>query len=96
MKKVFYIILLIVFFVLAFTFAQKNQQLADINYYAGLAVQAPMYVIIIVTLSLGMLAGYLISLVARMRTLAEMKKAQRQAKDAEGRLQQIKDSQAPI
>jgi len=96
MKKLFYIILLIVFFVLAFTFAQKNQQLADINYYAGLAVQAPMYVIIIATFSLGMLAGYLISLVARMRTRAEMKKAQRQAKDAEGRLQKIKDSQAPI
>ena len=94
MKKIFYIFLLVVFFVLAFTFAQKNQQIVDVNYYAGLAAQAPMYQVIITTLSVGILIGYLISMVARMRTRSEMKQAKKQAKDATDRLQQLKNSQA--
>ena len=93
MKKIFNILLLIIFFVVAFTFAQKNQQLVNINYYAGLSTQTQMYLAIFASLGIGLILGYLISMSARMRTRGEMKKAQRQAQDAQTRLDKIKTSQ---
>lgn len=93
MKKIIYLAFLIIFFVLAFTFAQKNQQLVNIDYYAGLSVQTQLYLAIFVSLGIGLVLGYLISMTARMRTRGEMKKAQRQAHDAESKLEKIKTSQ---
>ena len=93
MKKIINILLLLVFFVLAFTFAQKNQQLVNINYYAGLSTETRVYLAIFVSLGIGLILGYLISMAARLRTRGEMKKAQQQAKDAQERLDQIKSQQ---
>lgn len=93
MKKIINLVLLVIFFVIAFTFAQKNQQLVNIDYYAGLSVQTQVYMAIFISLGIGLILGYLISMTARMRTRGEMKKAQRQAQDAESRLEKIKTSQ---
>ena len=93
MKKIINLFLLLIFFVLAFTFAQKNQQLVSIDYYAGLSVQTQVYIAIFASLGIGLILGYLISMSARMRTRGEMKKAQREAQDAQTQLQKVKTSQ---
>ena len=92
MKKIINILLLLLFFVLAFTFAQKNQQLVSINYYGGLSTQTQLYLAIFASLGIGLILGYLISMAARLRTRGEMKKAQQQAKDAETRLSRVNNS----
>ena len=94
MKKLINLILLLLFFVLAFTFAQKNQQLVNIEYYAGLSVQTQVYMAIFASLGIGLILGYLISMSARMRTRSEMKKAKREAQDAQTRLDKVKTDQA--
>ncbi len=93
MKKIINILLLLIFFVLAFTFAQKNQQLVSINYYGGLSTETQLYLAIFASLGIGLILGYLISMAARMRTRGEMKKAQQQAKDAQARLDKVKSNQ---
>ena len=93
MKKIINLVLLLIFFVIAFTFAQKNQQLVNIDYYAGLSVQTQVYMAIFVSLGIGLILGYLISMSARIRTRGEMKKAKREAHDAQTQLEKIKTSQ---
>lgn len=93
MKKIINIVLLLVFFVFAFTFAQKNQQMVSINYYAGLSTETQAYLAIFASLGIGLILGYLISMAARLRTRGEMKKAQQQAKDAQLRLDKVKSNQ---
>lgn len=92
MKKIINILLLLIFFVFAFTFAQKNQQLVNIDYYGGLSTQTQVYLAIFASLGIGLILGYLISMAARLRTRGEMKKAQQQAQDAETRLSKVKSS----
>ena len=93
MKKIFNLVLLLLFFVIAFTFAQKNQQLVNIEYYAGLSVQTQVYMAIFVSLGIGLILGYIISMSARMRTRGQMKKAQREAEYAQTELEKVKTSQ---
>ena len=93
MKKIINLVLLLVFFVVAFTFAQKNQQLVNIEYYAGLSVQTQVYMAIFASLGIGLILGYVISMSARLRTRGEMKKAQRQAENAKTQLEKVKSSQ---
>ncbi len=93
MKKIINLVLLLVFFVLAFTFAQKNQQLVNIEYYAGLSIQTQVYLAIFASLGIGLILGYLISMSARLRTRGEMKKARREAEDAQSKLEKIKTGQ---
>lgn len=93
MKKTINLLLLLLFFVLAFTFAQKNQQPVNIDYYAGLSVETQLYIAVFVSLGIGLLLGYLISITARMRTRGQMKKAQREAHDAQLELEKVKTRQ---
>lgn len=93
MKKIINLALLLIFFVIAFTFAQKNQQLVNIDYYAGLSFQTQVYMVIFISLAIGLIMGYLISMTARMRTRGEMKKAKREAHDAQSQLEKIKTNQ---
>lgn len=59
MKKLFYVLLIAVVAVFGLTFSYKNYQTVEINYYFGLHFQGRLPLLLFITFSLGLLAGYL-------------------------------------
>lgn len=78
MKLFFYLLLFIVITVFGLTFSLKNPQLIEINYYPDLVFSAPLVVVLLLTLLLGVVTGLLAMLLSiwrRHRELAQARKA---------------------
>lgn len=63
MKKLSYVVLIVVVALFGLTFSYKNHQPVEINYYFGLHFQGQLPVLLFITFALGLLAGYLVALV---------------------------------
>jgi len=77
MKWFFYVVLALVVLVFGLGFVTKNAEIASLNYYFGLDWQAPLAVMLLASLTLGVILGLVASLgmVLRMRhRLAQMRR----------------------
>ncbi len=62
MKKLLYVTLIVVVALFGLTFTYKNPQPVELNYYFGLHFQGRLPLLLLITLALGLVAGYLLAL----------------------------------
>ena len=77
MKKLIYTVIIVVVALFGLTFSYKNYQPVEINYYFGLNFHGQLPLLLFLTFSLGLLAGYLIALFHRLT--ARRKSARRKS-----------------
>ena len=80
MKLFFYLLLFVVLVAFGLTFSIKNPQLIELNYYPDIAISAPVVVVLLVTLILGVVIGVLVMLVSRFSRARELKRVQKENK----------------
>ncbi len=97
MKRGFYLILgsIVVFF--GVTFALKNPQTTEINYYFGLDLSVSVSVLLIVVFIAGVLIGYVSGLMKLFKVRAELNKVRKEKQVvektlAEARVMTIRDA----
>ncbi len=78
MKKLYWIVKLILFFI-AITFAMKNTDMVTVRYYLGLQLQTPLIFVILLVFGLGAIAGVLANLVQIMRLRSEISRLRKTA-----------------
>lgn len=76
MKKLIYTVLFLVVFVLGVTFAARNPERVVIDYYFGIHLELPLTVLLLGSLVVGVLIGYLASLAGGYRR--QLRRAARQ------------------
>jgi len=83
MKRGFYLILgsIVVFF--GVTFALKNPQTTEINYYFGLDLSVSVSVLLIIIFIAGVLIGFLAGLMKLFRVRGELNKVRKEKQVAE-------------
>jgi uncharacterized integral membrane protein len=67
MKKLLYAVIFLVIFVLGLTFAVRNPDTVHINYYFGIDVELPLTILLLCSLGVGVLIGYLTALTGGAR-----------------------------
>ena len=67
MKKLFYAVIFLGVFVLGLTFAARNPHSVSIDYYFGLSLELPITLVLLVTLAIGVVVGYVFSLAGGIR-----------------------------
>lgn len=80
MKRIFTILVAITVILLVVTIMMKNQQSGQINYYMGISYDVPMWLIIFVAFSLGVLAGWLTMGLSLLRAKANLARLRRDSK----------------
>ncbi len=78
MKLFFYLLLFIVIVAFGLTFSLKNPQLVELNYYPDIVISAPLVVVLLATLLLGMLFGILTTLIPQLRKHRELQRAKKE------------------
>lgn len=81
MKRFFYLILMIIVLFLGLSFAYKNAQLVELNYYFNLRWVTPLSLMLLTTFSVGVAVGFLASLrmvIGMQRQLVQSRKEIRQ------------------
>jgi uncharacterized integral membrane protein len=92
MKLFFYLLLFIVITVFGLTFSLKNPQLIQINYYPDLVFSAPLVVVLLLTLLLGVLIGLLAMSLSIWRRHRELAQARKEIKKLGEQLQSLRSS----
>ena len=90
MKLFFYLLLFIVLVAFGLTFALKNSQLIELNYYPDIVISSPLVVVLLVTLLLGVLTGVLVMSVSRFSRHRELKRAQKEIHKLNEELQNLR------
>lgn len=67
MKRLFYVVVFLIIFVLGLTFAARNPQEVSISYYFGIDLQLPLTAMLLATLVVGIAIGYLMALASGFR-----------------------------
>jgi len=83
MKRLAYWIAATIIFVFGLSFALKNEVSVAINYYLGLHWEAPLYLILLGTFILGIVAGYLASLRMVLHMQHQMSQARKEVRQME-------------
>ena len=65
MKKLFYVVLVVVVALFGLTFSYKNHQVIEVDYYFGLHFQGQLPLLLFITFALGLLAGYVTGVTPR-------------------------------
>ena len=92
MKLFFYLLLFIVITVFGLTFSLKNPQLIEINYYPDLVFSAPLVVVLLLTLLLGVVTGLLAMLLSIWRRHRELAQARKAIKNLGEEVQSLRSS----
>lgn len=92
MKLFFYLLLFIVITVFGLTFSLKNPQLIEINYYPDLVFSAPLVVVLLLTLLLGVVTGLLAMLLSIWRRHRELAQARKEIKKLGEEVQSLRSS----
>ena len=92
MKLFFYLLLFIVITVFGLTFSLKNPQLIEINYYPDLVFSAPLVVVLLLTLLLGVLTGLLAMSLSMWRRQRQLAQARKEIKKLGEELQSLRSS----
>lgn len=91
MKLFFYLLLFIVITVFGLTFSLKNPQLIEINYYPDLVFSAPLVVVLLLTLLLGVVIGLLAMSLSILRRHRELAQARKEIKKLGEEMQSLRD-----
>jgi len=91
MKRIFTVLMAIAVILLVVTIMMKNQQTGQINYYLGFSREVPMWLIIFVTFSFGVLAGWLTMGLSLIKTRARSARLRREIKKKDRELASYRD-----
>ncbi|MHB1585962.1 MAG: LapA family protein [Acidiferrobacteraceae bacterium] len=83
MKRFFYLLLAIVVLFLGLSFAYKNAGVVELNYYLGIHWSSPLSFMLLVTLSLGILLGFVASLGMVVRLQHQLSQARKEIRQIE-------------
>jgi len=67
MKKLIYVLVVLVFFLLGLGFHLNNQQSIMIKYYMGLQTELPLSALLLIVLAIGIFIGYFASLIKSLK-----------------------------
>lgn len=90
MKLFFYLLLFVVLVAFGLTFSIKNPQLIELNYYPDIVISAPLVVVLLLTLILGVLIGVLAMSVSRFSRARELKRVQKENKKLSEEIQNLR------
>jgi len=83
MRRVLYVLVSIVVVFLGLGFAYKNATLVSVRYYGGLSWEAPLAVVLLIVLVIGVGLGFLASLNRMVRLRAQLYTARKQLRHME-------------
>ena len=75
MKKLLYVVLVVVVALFGLTFSYKNHQVIEVDYYFGLHFQGQLPLLLFITFALGLLAGYVTALLRGLNARRKWSKA---------------------
>ena len=78
MKKLLYVVLVVVVALFGLTFSYKNHQVIEVDYYFGLHFQGQLPLLLFITFALGLLAGYGVALLNGLNARRKWSKARSQ------------------
>ena len=78
MKLFFYLLLFVAIVAFGLTFSLKNPQLVEINYYPDIIISAPLVVVLLVTLLLGVVIGVLVMSMSQLRKRRQLSRAKKE------------------
>lgn len=90
MRKIVLLISMFVVIALAITFALRNPQVVEINYYMGFIWRGQLTFLLLVTLSVGMIFSALIMSISLVKHRARASRANRRALKLENQLDELK------
>lgn len=80
MKKLIYVLLAVLFFLIGLSFFYQNSQPVAIQYYLGLDIQLPLTALLLITLVIGVMVGYLASLAKSLKLRRRLSRANKTIK----------------
>ena len=83
MKKLLYVIVIFAFLVFGMGFYIQNPQPVSIKYYLGFEKELPLAILLLITLSIGVLVGYFASLIKSLKLRRNLAKANRTVRNLE-------------
>ena len=78
MKKLFYVLFIVAVTLLGLTFTYKNHQTVQIEYYFGISFSVELSVLLFVTFAVGLICGYLVTLLSNMRARRRLSQARKE------------------
>lgn len=90
MRKIFLLISVLIVIVLAITFALRNPQVVEINYYMGFVWRGQLTFLLLVTLAIGMIFSALIMSISLVKHRTRASRANRRALKLENQLDELK------
>lgn len=86
MKRILYFLLVIIVLFFGFSFAVRNAQVVDLNYYFGLHWSSPLSLMLLVAFTLGAVCGFMASLRMVIRMQHQLVQARREMRQIEQEL----------
>lgn len=83
MKRVFYLIVIVVTLLFGISFAFQNRQEIELAYYFGLRWRGPLSLALLAVLTLGVLIGYVASLRMVLRMQRQLVQARKEVRQIE-------------
>ncbi len=77
MKKLLYVAVIVVFFLLALSFYLNNPQVVTLSYYMGFEKEMPLSLLLWITLFIGVVIGWLAGVVRNLRLRRRLAQANR-------------------
>jgi len=90
MARLFYLALALIVFTIGLSFAYQNHQVVDLNYYFGWHWSAPLAEMLILSLIIGVVVGYLVTLRRTLVLRAQLGQARRQIKQVEQEVENLR------
>ncbi len=90
MARLFYLILAGIIFLIGLTFAYQNHQVVDLNYYFGWHWSAPLALMMILTLMVGVGIGYLVTLRRTLVLRSQLAQARRKIRQVEQEVENLR------
>jgi len=83
MKKLLYVVVFLASLLLGLSFFYKNQQSVSLEYYMGWSAELPLTALLLVTLAIGVLSGYIASLLKSLKLRRNLSKANKTIRQLE-------------
>lgn len=90
MKRFLYAFVAIVVLVLGLGFAYKNAQIVSVDYYFGLHWEGSLSLLLLSTMTLGVLLGLMVGLGMYVRLQRQLVRARREIRDIEQEVQNLR------
>jgi len=92
MRFLLYLLLFIVIVVFGLTFSLQNAGSVELRYYPDLVVTAPLAIVLLATLFIGALIGFLAAFLVVLRKQRELVRTRRQVKKLDQEVQNLRNA----